>query len=72
MDANMRAVNNQGKILMNRRLISGAWRYETYTGMPATDITYRAFLDFLQDAHLRHALRRYVRWLAHMSKLPRF
>jgi hypothetical protein len=44
----------------------------TYTGKPATEITYRSFLDFLQDADLRRALRRYLRWLAHMSKLPRF
>jgi hypothetical protein len=49
-----------------------AWRFETYTGKPATEITYRSFLDFLQDADLRRALRRYLRWLAHMSKLPRF
>jgi hypothetical protein len=49
-----------------------AWRFETYTGKPADDITYRSFLDFLQDAQLRHAFFRYMRWLRHMSKLPRF
>ena len=49
-----------------------AWRYETYAGKPAREITFRSFWVFLQDPQSRHALCRYTRWLAHMSKLPRF
>lgn len=49
-----------------------AWRFETYTGEPASKFTYRSFFKFLQDAQFRHALRRYVRWLGHMNKLPHF
>lgn len=49
-----------------------AWRFETYSGKPAAEFTCRSCFNFLQDAHVRHALRRYVRWLRHMNKLPQF
>ena len=54
----------------NRRYY--AWRFETYTGKPAAEFTYRLFFSFLQDAQFRRALRRYVRWLGHMNRLPHF
>jgi hypothetical protein len=48
-----------------------AWRLETYTGIPAQEVTWRTFLSFLgQPAH-RRALRRYVRWLGLMQRVRR-
>ena len=49
-----------------------AWRLETYTGIPAADVTWRTFVSFLRQPQHRHAFRRYVRWLGLMQRLRRF
>lgn len=49
-----------------------AWRFETYTGVPAQDVTWRTVLAYMLQAEHRQAFRRYVRWLGHMQRLRHF
>lgn len=46
-----------------------AWRVETYTGIPAEEVSWRAVLDLLRQPEHRGALRRYVAWLSRMRRL---
>jgi hypothetical protein len=48
-----------------------AWRLETYTGMPAQEVTWRTFVSFFVQSKHRRALRRYVRWLGLMRRVRR-
>jgi hypothetical protein len=49
-----------------------AWRLETYSGVPAHEVTWRTFFSFFWRQEHRRALRRYVRWLGMMERLRRF
>ncbi|MBM3224840.1 MAG: hypothetical protein FJZ47_13685 [Candidatus Tectomicrobia bacterium] len=49
-----------------------AWRVETYTGIPASEVTWQTFLAFLRQPQQRRALWRYIRWLRHMRRLRRW
>src|SRR3954451_13565054 len=46
-----------------------AWRLETYTGIPASEVTWQTFLTFFRQSQYRHAFWRYVRWLRQMRRL---
>ena len=46
-----------------------AWRVETYTGIPAEQVSLRAVLDLLYQPEYRRALRQYVAWLGRMRRL---
>lgn len=46
-----------------------AWRLETYTGIPAAEVTWRTLLTFARQPQHRRAFRRYVRWLKQMQRL---
>ena len=46
-----------------------AWRVETYTGIPAGEVSFRAVLDLLCQPEYRRALRRYIVWLGRMRRL---
>jgi hypothetical protein len=49
-----------------------SWRLETYSGMPAQEVTWRTFVSFFVQPEHRRALRRYVRWLGLMRRIRRF
>jgi hypothetical protein len=49
-----------------------AWRLETYTGIPAHEVTWRNVVSFFLQAEQRRAFWRYVRWLGLMQRLRRF
>jgi hypothetical protein len=46
-----------------------AWRLETYTGIPAAEVTWHTFRTFFRQPEHRRALWRYVRWLKQMRRL---
>jgi hypothetical protein len=46
-----------------------AWRVETYTGIPAAEVTWRTVLTFFWQPQYRRACKRYVRWLKQMQQL---
>ena len=46
-----------------------AWRLETYTGIPASEVTWHTFLTFFRQPQHRRAFWRYVRWLRQMRRL---
>ena len=48
-----------------------AWRLETYTGIPASEVTWHTFLTFFRQPPHRRAFWRYVRWLRQMRRLRR-
>ena len=48
-----------------------AWRLETYTGVPASDVTWRTLWTFFRQQQHRRAFWRYVRWLKQMQRLRR-
>lgn len=48
-----------------------AWRLETYTGIPAAEVTWRTLWHFIRQPQHRRALRRYVQWLRLMRRLQR-
>jgi hypothetical protein len=45
-----------------------AWRLETYTGIPASEVTWHTFLTFVRQPQHRRAFWRYVRWLKQMRR----
>jgi hypothetical protein len=49
-----------------------AWRLETYTGIPAHEVTWRTFVAFLCRPQQRRAFWRYVRWLGLMQRWRHF
>ena len=49
-----------------------AWRLETYTGIPAHEVTWRTFVAFFCRPQQRRAFWRYVRWLGLMQRWRRF
>jgi hypothetical protein len=48
-----------------------AWRLETYTGIPASEVTWRTVLACWRQPHQRQAFWRYVRWLRQMQRWRR-
>ena len=46
-----------------------AWRLETYTGIPASEVTWHTLLTFFRQPQHRRAFWRYVRWLRQMRRL---
>lgn len=46
-----------------------AWRLETYTGLPASEVTWQTFLTFFRQPQHRRAFWRYVHWLRQMRRL---
>jgi len=46
-----------------------AWRLETYTGIPASEVRWRTLLTFFRQPQHRRAFRRYIRWLRQMRRL---
>ena len=46
-----------------------AWRVETYTGIPAEQVSWRDVLGLLRHPPYRRALRRYASWLGRMRRL---
>lgn len=49
-----------------------AWRLETYTGIPASEVTPRTLFHFLCQPESRRALWRYARWVRRMDTLRRW
>jgi hypothetical protein len=45
-----------------------AWRLETYTGIPASEVTWQTLLRFFRQPQHRRAFWRYVRWLRQMRR----
>jgi hypothetical protein len=45
---------------------------ETYTGLPAHEVTWRTFVAFFCRPQQRRAFWRYVRWLGLMQRWRRF
>jgi len=45
-----------------------AWRLETYTGIPASEVTWHTLLTFFRQPQHRRAFWRYVRWLRQMQR----
>ena len=45
-----------------------AWRVETYTGIPAAEVSWRVVWDLLRQPQYRSAMRRYARWLGRMRR----
>lgn len=48
-----------------------AWRLETYTGIPAAEVTWRTLLACARQPQQRRAFWRYVRWLGQMHRWRR-
>lgn len=47
------------------------WRLETYTGMPADDITWHTVMRFIQCRPFRQACWRFLRWRRQMRRETR-
>ena len=46
-----------------------AWRLETYTGIPASEITWQTIWALWRQPHHRQAFWRYGRWLRQMQRV---
>ena len=43
------------------------WRIETYSGIPASHVTWKTIIDLARDSRNRKSLSRYAKWLGTMK-----